>query len=298
MESMMLGSDPEIFVENRNGDMIPAFEFLPAKEEAVKTEEGESVYYDGFQAEFSVKPSKDIKEVMTSIKYGLVKLLERARAKDKKAKLCTRNVVEVDMDYMASLPYHLTEFGCMPSFNIYDISGKKEEGCKVPYRFAGGHIHFGLGDHSPELVNRVMRALDAIVGVAGVSLFENFDWNVRREYYGLGGEFRLPVYPNGALGLEYRTLSNAWIINRELAHDMFDLARKIVGYAASGKEVSVDTGEVIETILVCDADKARKILERNKHVLDEVGFKSNVDLFKPAESSVPMDSIEKNWDIK
>jgi hypothetical protein len=64
----------------------------------------------------------------------------------------------------------------------------------VPFRTTGGHIHFGIGKRDDETVSRMVKALDAIIGVACVSLFDGIDDPRRRRMYGLAGEYRLPEY--------------------------------------------------------------------------------------------------------
>jgi len=59
---------------------------------------------------------------------------------------------------------------------------------------------------------------------------QNLDEPVRREYYGLAGEYRLPPH-----GLEYRSLSCAWIFHPKAAATILDLARRVVVYATSGE---------------------------------------------------------------
>ncbi len=291
-KEIVLGADPEIFVENE-GNVFPAFEFLPSKYEPAKTEEGQNAYWDGFQAEFNIKASSSIAECLRSIRFGLKKVLKSAQKRNPDAKLSTKTVVDIPLELLRDLPTHLTAFGCMPSYNVYDIAGKGAEGHTVPHRFAGGHIHFGIGEQSPNDVKRIVKALDAILGVACVSLFENLDNPVRRQYYGLAGEYRLPPH-----GLEYRSLSDAWLFSPKVAAMVLDLARKIVEYTLSDKNTWKATDEeVVETILLSDVTKAREILKRNEHLFKEIGFNSDIDLFKPIETSVNMDDIAKNWKL-
>ena len=292
---IILGSDPEIFVEHKDGTLFPAFGYLPSKYEPLKTEEDQSYYWDGFQAEFNIVPSDDVKECLRSIRCGLEAVLSAAKKHDPDARLSTKTVFPTPLEMLRTLPPEFVEFGCMPSFNIYGIEGVHLDGVNCPHRFAGGHIHFGIS-HLERAMNGIpdiVRALDAILGVACVSLFENFDDPIRRKHYGLAGEHRLPPH-----GLEYRALSDAWLFNPKLANMMLDFARKIVVYALSGKnEWQADTGEVVECILRSDVNMARKILERNAQCLPKIGYKSTIDLMQPVEKSVEMSDISANWNL-
>lgn len=296
-----LGADPEIFLEKGDGTLLPAFTFLPSKYEPLRTpEEGCSYYWDGFQAEYNITPSTDLTECLKSIRYGLKALLKAAKDHDKSARLSLKTVFETPLDMLRTLnetsPEYV-EFGCMPSYNAYPIEGQHLDGVNCPHRFAGGHIHFGISkyDSAMDKIPEIVKALDAVLGVACVSLFESFDNPVRRRYYGLVGEHRLPPH-----GLEYRTLSDTWLFNPKLASMVLDLARRVLVTVVNGKNKWVaDEQEVIECVLRSDVALARKILKRNidNGAFAQFGLKSSIDLLSPAEKSVPMTDIAENWNI-
>lgn len=294
-KDIVLGADPEIFVETGKGKNMPAFTFLPDKWNPKKTEEGQNVYWDGFQAEFNINASDDIAKCRDSIRLGLKAVKDAACLKDPKAKLSTKTVIETPVKELEKLPRELTEFGCMPSYNIYDIAGEGGEGKDVPYRFAGGHIHFGIADR-PEYMKKIpqiVEALDATLGVICVSLYRNYDNPVRRRWYGLAGEHRLPPH-----GLEYRTLSDAWIFHPKTVEVMFDLARKVVVATVEGKnEWVADRGEVISCILQSDVKTAIKIIQANNGKLEKMGFTTDLDFTKSVDSQLNINNIENNWQI-
>ena len=294
-ETIVVGADPEIFVERKDTSLFNAFEFLPNKHEPLKTEAGQNVYWDGFQAEFTVAPSNNVNDVVESVRLGLKAAIKAARKKERGVRLSAQTVVDVSLEEIAGLSEEYVMFGCMPSFNAYDITGLGLDGSKVNVRFAGGHIHFGTGPQTDEWTLNTVKTLDAILGVACVSLFENFDNPVRRQYYGLCGEYRLPPH-----GLEYRALSDAWVFHPKTAAAILEFARRTVAYANSGKNKWEATEkEVIETILRCDVGKAREILTRNKACLKAIGFDNTIDLFKPIEESIAGfgNDIAKAWGI-
>lgn len=294
-----LGADPEVFLENGSGTLMPAFTFLPSKYEPLRTsEEGCTYYWDGFQSEFNVLPSTTINDCLKSIRFGLKAVLRAAQKSDPTARLSLKTVVDTPLDMLKELPPEFVEFGCMPSFNAYGISGLGLDGISCPYRFSGGHIHFGIGhsDQAMAIVPDIVKKLDAILGVACVSLFENFDNPVRRMYYGLAGEHRLPPH-----GLEYRALSNAWMINPKLAAMILEFSRKIVVTTVNGRNHWVASeDEVVECILRSDVALARNIIRRNTEngVLESIGGGNSViDLMLPAEKSVNMTNVEDSWNI-
>lgn len=265
------GSDPEIFVEDGEGKVIPAYKFLPSKNDAPGAgamtyrdppkAAANNVYWDGFQAEFDTVANNCLAFHVDSIRHGLNKLYDLAKQYNKKAVLSTKVVIEADPNELANAEPRHVEFGCAPSLNAYNIKGKLADGRKTPYRFAGGHIHLGINPLSPNQALDTVKAMDAILGVSCVALFASFDNPIRRQYYGLPGEYRLPPH-----GLEYRTLSNAWLTHPVIAHLVFDLARAAahVGFHNELGRWKGEEQETIEVIATSDVPRAKAIMERNK----------------------------------
>lgn len=269
-----LGSDPEIFVENGDGQIIPAFDFLGDKKNPLIANSGayhgnNKIYWDGFQAEFETTYSICFCHVADSIQNALKGLLGAARKHNKNAKLSFRTVFDIPPEVMLKAKPEHVQFGCMPSFNAYNMHGLQKSGDEVTFRPAGGHIHLGLPTplKNKETIEKMVKAMDAILGVACVSLFAKFDEPRRRELYGLAGEYRIPPH-----GMEYRVLSNAWLIHPVIAHMVFDLgrsaamlgARDLLGYW------KCDEAETVRIINSCDVDAARKVLETNKDLLKKL----------------------------
>lgn len=302
-----IGSDPEIFVESKKG-LMPAFEFLPHKNKAIVTEGTfkTSVYWDGFQAEMSTQPNITcLAHHVDELQAGLKILLATAKTKDKTAKLSNKTTMTIDPDLLSNGKDEHVDFGCAPSFNAYGLSGIKLPGREVMFRPVGGHIHFGLKGLTEENALRAVKALDAILGVACVAMFKGYDDPRRRAMYGLPGEYRLPAH-----GLEYRVLSNAWLIHPLIAHMVFDLARKVVAFGLAGwmDQWEHEEEETIRIITSCNVSGAKKSLIRNKelflNILDSKyihrehsvivynSFLHGIDSFisKP-------DDLVANWDL-
>ena len=261
--SSTLGTDPEIFVECSKG-ILPAFTFLQDQESTkVQTSAGEKVYYDGFQAEFQTNSGSCLAYLCDAVQRGLKEVYSAAKKIDKTAKLSPLNVVDVDLDQLRTLEDKFAALGCAPSKNIYGLKNSIADGREVPFRFAGGHIHIGCGKLPEESIVEVVKSLDAILGVACVSMFAEYDNPTRRQYYGMAGEYRLPPH-----GIEYRTLSNAWLLHPTLMHLVFDLARKSCSFGFNGlrKYIRASEEDVISTIQNCDVEKARQIMMENKSI--------------------------------
>jgi len=262
-----VGSDPEIFVEDEKGQVIPAYNFLGSKKEPNRTANVNygnlPLYWDGPQAEFETSAQDCLAWQVDSVQAGLKALHQLAKKHNPKAKLSIKTVMDISMEELQNAKEEHITFGCMPSFNAYDMSGRQVAARELPFRSAGGHIHFGVGKKDKDSILRMVKALDAILGVACVSLFAKYDDPRRRQFYGLAGEYRLPKH-----GLEYRTLSNAWLFHPVIMNMVFDLGRKALVFGEKGmlKYWKGSEQETIECINSCNVKKAREILERNQAI--------------------------------
>lgn len=266
-----VGCDPEVFAETEAGELIPAFNFLGSKKDPSKGpvihDGNNDLYWDGFQAEFTTTANGCMGYHSDSIRYGIEGVWTALKKHDPKARLSIRTVFDTPPELLrASKPEHV-EFGCMPSFNIYGMEGMKADGYQVFHRAAGGHIHLGCGKLAKDVLERAVKAMDAVLGVACVSLFAKFDDPRRRQMYGLAGEYRLPPH-----GLEYRVLSNAWLMHPMIANLVFDLARGAFAFGFQDflKLWDGNEKETVECINNCDVKLARKILKRNKDLFLQI----------------------------
>lgn len=269
-----IGFDPEIFMHDGTGKLLPATDFLPNKKAGISasgqggmngnTNFAGHVYADGFAAELTTQGHSCLGWQADAVRAGLKQIREEARKKFPSADFLPVTLVEVDPEVMDSMSEEHAALGCMPSFNAYGLHGELPgTGKLLLRRVTGGHVHNGLKTGTPAINDAVAmaRACDAIVGVATVSLFEGIEHPSRRKYYGLPGEFRLPKH-----GFEYRTLSNAWMFHPMLMHVVVDLQRAAVRTATSGiiNYFNATPEEVLETVQWCNVKHARLIMERNK----------------------------------
>jgi hypothetical protein len=297
-----IGSDPEIFAVNKKGDLIPAFDFLGSKEKPSKSfithisNFKNDLYWDGFQAEFTTKASTCMGWHGDSIRDGLKGIYDHLKRHNPEAKLSIKTVMDIPPKLLtSSAPEHVA-FGCMKSLNVYGMKGIDLPGDQVDYRSAGGHIHFGCGK---------LQALDAVLGVMCVSLFEGHDDPRRRLMYGLAGEYRLPPH-----GLEYRTLSNAWLSHPLIANIVFDVGRKAFALGEMGllKLWDGNPQETVDCINNCDVKKAREILKRNEAIFKKiikgayyyegkVNFVHKIIMEGMNTVLVDAGNIERNWNL-
>lgn len=257
-----IGADPEIFLVDGKGELIPAFELFDEKS---KTAIG-SPYWDGYQAEFNVSPDTCMDSLCYRIQRALSRTQSAARKKNKAADLTMQNVFDVSEERRNTDDKKYVTFGCTPSLNVYGETFPEVDAKLVPFRSAGGHLHLALphGNKNPHVVD-IVKELDRILGVISVCMFQFYDSPRRRALYGKAGEYRLPKH-----GMEYRVLSNAWLVHPVALHTVYEIARLCMGMYVMGAkpgpwaEWDVTEDEARQCINTCDVDMAKSLIKRNE----------------------------------
>ena len=254
------GTDPEIFVTHgEKGTLYPAYKFLPVqptKTSAATWYAAGSAHRDGFAGELLVNSSGCHSWVVDGIQQGLKDLLKLARKADPTAKLSHKSAMLVPQITMTNAKEEDVALGCMPSFNAYgEPHYQPANPRKVRMRFAGGHIHFDVPGKTREKYEEMVKACDVMVAIPAVAIFANLDVPARRQHYGRAGEFRLPSH-----GLEYRTLSNGWLLQPAVSHLIFNLSRIAlkVGYNGYRNLLGMPEDKARDIINNCDWEQARK----------------------------------------
>jgi hypothetical protein len=256
------GSDPEMFFVVGK-EVLPAFQVLGKKAEkpsysSVRT------FWDGYQAEMSVPPAGCHEALLVSINNGLHTLLAQAREVNPSAKLSWAPEVRLPLSALAGEKEEFVKLGCDPSLNIYGTAGIQVDDPRLlPWRFAGCHMHFSTHQKSPQQVENTVKAMDAIGGVILTAALEGMETDIRRQYYGRAGEYRLPKH-----GIEYRTPSAAILATPALAFFAFDLVRFAFGIGQKGlnRVWEASDEEVQDCVNNLNIPQARKVIRRNKDV--------------------------------
>lgn len=264
--SRAIGADPEIFAEDEHGNVIPAFEFLPSHKEAkklVKNARADAApFWDGYQAEFNTAADTCLAFHTDSVQIGLASTLKALKEKFPNGKLSVKTTMDIPPDRLRTDDRKYVQFGCTPSKSVYGEEFPDVDPATIPFRSAGGHLHFTLDGNIN--VESAIRGLDSILGVIAVSLFQYYDDPRRRMLYGRAGEYRTPSY-----GIEYRTLSNAWLVHPAMAHFVYEMGRRVIGLYRSGpwERWEASEEEVRKCINDCDVELAHTILNRNMMTL-------------------------------
>lgn len=279
------GCDPELFIVDKKGQVVPAFIFLPSKEDAPtekahpgandnrdpQTKLVRKMFWDGFQAEFTTPRTFCFGWGSDYIRQGIHDIWVAAQKACPECKPSWSPVVDIPPDLLANSDARHVNLGCEPSKNAYTDDKpeklEKMDPSKLTFRFAGFHIHFGIGRKSEARYKRIVKALDALVGCMSVCLFRGMEDIRRRDYYGLAGEYRTPSH-----GLEYRTLSSCVLASPYAYHLINDTARAVRCLAETDfvHAIKANEKDVIKAINTLDVELAQKIVDDNKPIFDRL----------------------------
>lgn len=230
-----LGADPEIFV-GRGGQFFSAHDLIPGtKRNPFKVMNG-AVQVDGMALEFNIDPSEDYEQ----FQHNLDSVREQLKAMIGDAEFLDVASVIFSEEFLKGVPYENVQLGCEPDFNGYTNRVNKKPDAMSLMRTAGGHVHIGGFEVTKETqrthkatMGRLARLMDEEVGVYSI-LWDKDD--VRRSMYGQGGCFRPKVY-----GMEYRSMSNAWLFNKDIVKTVFDFTVDAVTRFINGDDVKDTT---------------------------------------------------------
>ena len=278
------GADPEVFAIHADGTVIPAWEYLPSKTDIPhESNDYQTVYYDGFQAEFTTPPVQCHGYFTDHVRSGLKAVWMAAKKVDPAATLSIASALPIPRAELMKYDSERVALGCAPSRNVY---GERRltvpDAYELEWRFAGCHQHYGSSGITAENVEDTVRLLDAVVGVANVTLAgEKYLVRERRRYYGRAGEYRfhqgaeIPLsYPNvppslTTQRLEYRVPDTVVMCHPAIYNLFVDLARLVVkvGSQKMGFLWHTDEDEVRACINEGDVSLGRKILLENEVML-------------------------------
>lgn len=215
---LMIGSDPECFLRDKEGKLVSAIGIIDGTKSCpLKTANG-SIQYDGLAAEFNSKPSSNVSDFIYNHKLIINDLELYLAPLDLKLDFIT-TILATEL---LSDPNNKEAFisGCESDFDAWNLC-KNEPASYLnnDHRCSGGHLHisFDQAVNSPISRLKMVKALDLILGVPSIL---HDDDKLRRTMYGKAGAFRpkdtLTEEPDEYDGLEYRTLSNFWLKSEEL----------------------------------------------------------------------------------
>ncbi len=200
---MRIGSDPEIFLVNKVGKHIAINGFINAgKEDPMQVPDmatGFTLQEDNVALELGHPPASTSEELSAYLEALMLK---------------ARSYIPEDLDFSRLSCTVFTDdqlqhprsriFGCEPDYCAYTHQPNPRPHPKYEgMRSAGGHIHVETTLNPYD----VAKSMDLFLGVPSVLMDKGEE---RKQLYGKAGAMRFKSY-----GVEYRTLSNFWIFNKE-----------------------------------------------------------------------------------
>lgn len=203
---IFLGSDPELFTRDHNGNVSSVAGKLGAdKYHKKEISHDVRIQEDNVLVEFDINPHNSFDSFNDNMRRGIEACDVEARK--------IGNEVDLDIcshifsaDELKSFHRDAFVFGCEPDYNaLTGMINPKPEAPEVGLRTAGGHIHIGY-DNDREVTEHGRAVLgvmcDYFLGMPSILLDSD---DRRKELYGKAGACRYKTY-----GIEYRVLSNFW----------------------------------------------------------------------------------------
>lgn len=258
MTKILVGCDPEVFVK-KDGVFHSAFGLIKGdKKNPQKVHRG-AVQVDGMALEFNIDPAASEDEFCINVQEVLDTMTKMVPGYE----VVATPVADFSLEYLKQQPKEALELGCDPDYNAWTGKANPRPNGDRPMRTASGHVHIGWDNGAdPQDQNHIARCdmvvkqLDFFLGLP--SLF--YDKEVRRrEMYGKAGACRYKSY-----GVEYRTLSNAWLHNRERMAWVYRATVAGVRSVMDGRLLFEKYGDIQDIINTSDVKKAKAIIKAEK----------------------------------
>ncbi len=254
-----IGCDPEVFVRQQ-GTFKSAYGLIQGDKANPQPVRNGAVQVDGMALEFNIVPAL----TEDQFAYNVQDVFNQLRMMVPDYEIVTVPVAQFDPAYMAVQPMEALELGCDPDFNAWHQGAvnQKPNGDR-PMRTASGHIHIGWTDgqnindgaHQANC-NEVAKQMDFFLGLPSLAYDDD---KMRRSMYGKAGCVRYKTY-----GVEYRTLSNAWLRSESLMRWVYRNARKGMEALINGRNLSQKYGDIQAIINESDRKEAEKIIKAEK----------------------------------
>lgn len=256
MSAILVGCDPEIFVK-QDGVFKSAHGLIVGdKKNPQKVNRG-AVQVDGMALEFNIDPAASEDEFVLNVET----VFSTIRNMVPEYEVVAVPVAHFTPEYMKAQPEEALELGCDPDFNGWTgIANPRPNGDR-PFRTASGHVHIGWtadqhvdgGKHFNQSM-MAAKQMDFFLGLP--SLFYDGDVE-RRELYGKAGACRIKPY-----GMEYRTLSNAWLNGENLMRWVYQSVQAGMEALMGGWILEEEFGDIQNIINTSNKKKASAIIEK------------------------------------
>lgn len=258
MSQILVGCDPEVFVRKDNR-FLSAFGLIKGDKKKPQKVPYGAVQVDGMALEFNIDPAKNQDEFVLNVNEVLGYMKKMVPDYE----VVATPVAHFDSDYMKQQPKEALELGCDPDYNAYTGQANERPDGDRPMRTASGHVHVGWTKdeeiNDPSHVGRCMMVVRNLDFFLGLPSLEYDQETKRREMYGKAGACRFKPY-----GVEYRTLSNAWLKSQALMAWVYRATIAGVEATMNGRILSDKYGDIQAIINESNVKEARKIIKAEK----------------------------------
>lgn len=293
-----IGSDPEFWLQDSRGSLIPATAVLPPDD---KVAGPNNPFYDGFQGEITTMPVDSPSDSVESIREAVGSIHQLSSLG---VTAFVQPAVRVPQSILNNCSKKVFEFGCSPSVNAYTNEVRDSASIRAIHKnypdimVAGGHIHIGMpgGAHKENPVDKLVEYASAfefnfaeiimlfeMLGVTLLNIVECSDpdlapiFKLRRKMYGLAGEYRITPY-----GIEMRSPSCAWLMSPEVTEMIYSAAAIAYYTVFSGQHHEVfNSVSVMNSITAVNDGDTVLCWDTHTRTMDSIQniFGSKDDLF-------------------
>jgi hypothetical protein len=255
---MEIGCDPEVFVK-RNNVFESAHGLIRGDKKSPQKVNRGAVQVDGMALEFNIDPAASENEFLLNVQtvYDIMKSMVPGY------EVVATPVAHFTPAYLKGQPAEALELGCEPDFNAWTSNVNPRPDGERPMRTASGHVHIGwtngqdINDYNHrQRAEMIVRQMDFYLGLPSLVYDAEIE---RREMYGKAGACRIKPY-----GVEYRTLSNAWLNSPELIKWVFRAAKRGVEAMMNGNSLVERHGDIQSIINTSNVKKAMAIIRAEK----------------------------------
>jgi len=256
MNTLKLGCDPELFLADAAGVLRSSIGLIGGSKEApmpLPLGPGYAVQEDNVAVEFNTPPADNAEIWSTQIKNTITFLEDHISEKYglKFSKLSAGFFQEEELVAPGA-----KVFGCEPDFNAWtDSVNPRPFSPQHTLRSCGGHVHVGWQFTDKNQARRAIKLLDLMLGVPSVLLD---DGELRKELYGKAGACRYKPY-----GVEYRTLSNFWVLDERLHKWVWNNTSNAVKMIHTDFDIDSMQEDILEAINNNNKEKASELVAKH-----------------------------------
>lgn len=255
MSKILVGCDPEVFVAQK-GLFKSAYNLIMGDKKHPQKVRSGAVQVDGMALEFNIDPAGSEDEFCFNVQDVFAQMSAMVPTYD----VVVSPVAHFTNEYMLTQPPEALELGCDPDYNAWTQQANDRPNGNRPMRTAAGHIHIGWTDGQDiddpahkGMCHQIARQLDFYLGLPSLEYDNDVE---RREMYGKAGAVRYKPY-----GVEYRTLSNAWLKSETLMRWVYQNTIKGVESVLAGSNLAKKYGDIQGIINTSDIKLAREIIK-------------------------------------